>query len=196
MANLTTLLAGYLGFKAGSNVQPTMQEPDFDPNKLGPKETYLTWQAQVRPEKKSFNKRIARTLLVIGVVISLLLAIMGEFMLILVMGSMMFISYVLSNTPPENITYEISNHGIRIDATIYYWHRFRHFFYKNVDGTEMFAIDTVKSIPGRIYLAFTPDNRDRIKEILTSKMTFLENEPTTIMDKAYNKVIDKFNFQN
>jgi hypothetical protein len=190
-----TNITNYLGI---TNIQPkpegTPAVETFSPEKLGPKEVYLAWQGAGRPEKKGFNKKTARTLLVIGVVISLLLAIMGEFWLILVMGSMVFVTFVLSSTPPQSASYEISNHGIKFDEMMYYWHQLKNYFFYTADGTEMLAVSTMEAFPGRLFILINPADKEKINGIMSSRLNFLQEAPKTVIDKAYNSIIDKFNF--
>lgn len=190
-----TFLTNYLGI---TNIQnkPTPEQPieQFDPQKLPPKEVYFVWQSPGRPEKKGFNKRMARTMVVIGVVIALLLAIMGEFWLILVIGSLIFISFVLSNTPPESAAYEISNHGIKFDETMYYWHKLKNYYFYTTQGVEMLAVGTVDTFPGRLFITINPADHEKINGILSTQLSFIQEPPKTVMDKAYDSVIDKFKF--
>jgi hypothetical protein len=175
-----------------SNVEPAETTAAIR-NDLGPKEIYLHWEAQSRAQKKGFNKKMTRTMVVIGAVISLFLAVMGEFFLILVVGSLIFVSYVLSTTPPENVIYEISNHGIMYGEQMFYWDQLRQYFFSYSSEQELLCVDTKASLPGRMFITIRPEDKEKIKEILSRYLTFLKEEPITVMDKAYKSFIDKFN---
>ena len=187
-------IASYFGFATPQQEMQPVSVSNVETEKLGPKEVYFAWETPGRPQKKSANQKLVRTFLVIGIVIALLLAIMGEFFLILVIGSLIFVSFVLSNTPPESVTYEISNHGVTLSGKIYYWAQLKDFFISKSTGTDMFVSDTVERIPGRLYLTYSPNDNEKIMNLLSPKLNFLKEEPTTLMDKAYTSFLDKFNF--
>ena len=186
--------AKFIGIASTKAKEETPRESAFDPSTLGPKEIYLAWEIQGRPDKKTVNKKMSRTLMVVGIVVSLLLAIMGEFFLILVIGSVIFVSYVLSSTPSASSKFEVSSHGVKFDEETYYWQQLKRFFFMDASGTELLAVDTINPLPGRLFIAFRPADRERIMELLASRLPFLKEQPLTAMDKAYSSILDKFNF--
>ncbi len=175
--------------------QPSQETPkiEINPENLGPKEVFLAWETLGRPTKKMRNTRMTRTLTVIGIVIALLLAIMGEFFLILVIGSLIFVSYVLSNTPPEISKFEISSHGVMFDEQMYYWIQLKQFFYTNFGDSEILAIDTKEALPGRIFISFKQEDKQKLHEVISRYLPFLKQEPKSAFDKMYESVLDKFN---
>jgi hypothetical protein len=184
----------YLGITSAKPKVEPAETTILNRDNLGPKEVYLQWEAQSRVHKKGFNKKMTRTMIVIGVVISLFLAVMGEFFLILVIGSIIFVSYVLSTTPPENVIYQISSHGIMYGEQMFYWDQLKQYFFSYSTGQELLCVDTKVSLPGRLFLTTRSEDKEKIKEILSRYLPFLKEEPVTVMDKAYKSFVDKFNF--
>jgi hypothetical protein len=187
-------VTNYLGI---TNVQPKMEQAQttvVNRDGLGPKEVFLQWEAQSRVHKKGLNKKMSRTMIVIGAVISLFLAVMGEFFLILVVGSIIFMSYVLSVTPPENVSYEISNYGIMFGEQMFYWDQLKQYFFSYSSGQELLCVDSKESLPGRVFISIRAGDKDKIKDILSRYLAFLKEEPVTVMDKTYKSFTDKFNF--
>lgn len=166
---------------------------NLDPENLPVKEIYLAWQKEVSVEEKiSVSKRYSRSLITISIVVGLILLIMQQFFVLLILGSIAFFVISLKKVSPENVKYELSNHGIMIDDSMYYWDKLRRFFFLPKGGTEILVVDTTIGFPGRIYLSFNPEDRDKIKEILEKYTHYLESEPRTFLDNAYDKVINKF----
>jgi hypothetical protein len=117
---------------------------------------------------------------------------MQEYFLILVIVSMVFVTQVLSKTPPESVHYEISSYGIMFDENIYYWHRLRRFFFFNSEGNPSIAIDLYDSIPPRIFLTIHEKDSEQIKQILEQRIQFLTSVPETFLDRTYKQVTGKF----
>lgn len=166
---------------------------DIDRENLPPKEIFLTWDYTVSAEnKKWINKRLYRPILIIGIFVGLLLLIMQEFFIMLIIGSIIFFMQALQKMNPENVKYEINNHGILVGDSMYYWNKLRRYFFISRDGNEVLSVDTVLGFPGRIYIYFNSFDKEKIKSILDRYLHFLENEPRTFLDSAYDKVTTKF----
>jgi len=189
-----TDVTNYIGFTNIKPPDPPVEE-EFHPEDQTPKETYLRWEDFSRPHKKPLNHRFARTFVVVGIVLALFLAIMGEFFLILLIASIIFISYALSVTPPDKIKYELSNYGVEVADKLYRWKELRQFFITTRTEREMFAIDTRDRLPGRLFINFDPKNKELILEILSKHLQHIKEEPMNVADKAYYSVMDKLNFE-
>lgn len=175
------------------NVAPV---EEFNPEKLGPKEVYISWETSLSRERTGISKKFTRTFIVIAIVMGLLLAIMQDFILILVIGSVIFVSYVFSKYQLGEVRYEISNHGIMMDNHMYYWHQLSNFFFSARIGGEILVVDTKLGLPGRLFISFSPENKERIQEAVGKHLTFLKVEPKTSFDRAYDSVLSKFNFED
>jgi hypothetical protein len=172
---------------------PEKEQPTFDPKQLGEKKILLTWQAPSRPHLEGRSQKFNRTFLIIGIVIGLLLIAMQEYVLILLVASIIFISNVLSKSVPENVKIELSTHGLAYDSQMYYWHQLKQFFFTESNGSSILNIDTFEVFPGRLFVLFNAEDRDKIREIMEEHITFLENEPKNIFDKTFESVVGKLN---
>jgi hypothetical protein len=160
-----------------------------------PRVVYLTWQALSRPQKKPMHQKTLKTLIIIGAIIGLLLAAMQQFFLIIVILSLIFISYMLSQVPGESIKYELTNEGINYADVFYSWADLRHFFFFTGSELDVIAVDIKDGIPARIYLTLPEGKRDEVKRILGDHIMFLEEEPKSFMDKAYESVLSRINLE-
>lgn len=166
---------------------------DMDRENLPPKEVYFSWEKTFSPEdKKFFSKRFSRAFLIIGIFVGLLLLVMQEFFVILIVGSLIFVIQAMMKMSPENIKYEVSNHGVMIGDDLYYWDKLRRFFFVVRENSENIAIDTIIGFPGRIFLSFDEQDKEKITEVLNRYLHFLEVEPKTFLDNTYDRVIRKF----
>lgn len=189
MPSLLTML----GFGTKMPTETQKEAEDFDPEKLGPKEIYLTWDSLVKAEIKEINKRFSRTFIIIAAVVAVFLLIMQEIGLIFVVAALMFFVSVLNKMPEENVPIEVSNYGFKYDDKIYYWYQLKNFFFKSVKDTEVLAIDTYLYLPGRLFISFDPAKKQEIQDVLMKKISMLTVEPKTLMDKIYDKIVSKMN---
>jgi len=188
---------GFSNFKE-KGMKEASRQKSFDPKELGEKNVFLAWETVSRPEKKLVGAKATRTMTIIGVFVGLLLVIMQEFFLIFLIASVIFISHVLSKAEPEIVKHEISNHGISYNGQLYYWYELKHFFFMQSAGFEILAVDTWNSLPGRLFLVLgeKSKDKDKIKEYLTKYIAFLPEPPHTFLDKTYDAVMGKFNFDD
>lgn len=186
----------FMDFKSREESLGPAKVENLDLEKLPTKEIYLAWQKEVTvDEKVSISKRYSRSLITISIVVGLILLVMQQFFVLLIIGSIAFFVISLKKVSPENVKYELSNHGIMIDDSMYYWNILRRFFFLSEGKNEVLAVDTTVGFPGRIYLSFSPGDRDKIVEILDKYIHYLESEPRTFFDDAYDKVVSKISME-
>lgn len=170
----------------------TTSVPQVDPKSYGEKLVEHTWTAPNRIIKE-MSPKSAKTLIVIAVSVSLLFALMQEFLLIVVIASAGFLYYMLSKSPATEVKHEVSNHGILYAGEqFYYWHELKQFFLKGEAGGTVLCVDTIEKLPGRLFLNIDPADKDKLKEIFSKRLVFLEEEPKGFVDKMYGSAISKF----
>jgi hypothetical protein len=189
-------LKKFLDIKDRAETLGPPKTPDTDVKNLGAKNIYITWEAEIYSGGKTLiSKRFARSSIIIGVFVGILLLIMQEFALILAIGSIVFFLQVYSKMLPQSIRFEISNYGIMIGDNLYPWDKLRRYFFFTRDGNEVIGVDTVLGFPGRIFINFEIKDKEKIKEILDKNLYYLESEPRTFLDNAYDKIMSKFNVE-
>lgn len=186
----------FLGIKTPKDELGPPKAPDFSREQLGEKRVFLRWEAMNRAEKRGLSKKFIRAFTIIGIFVGLLLIAMQEFFVILVIGSMIFVTQALMRVPPEKVVYELSSFGISIDGRLYYWDQLRRYFFIIRDESNVVAVDTVLGVPGRIFLNFEAKDKETIKEVLNRYLHYLEEEPKTFFDDAYSKIVKRFSFDD
>jgi hypothetical protein len=181
--------SSFLGFSLTSNNE---KPAPVDVQNLGDKKILLSWESLSRPHQADFSaNKLTRTFTIIGVVIAFVLIILGEFWLLLVIGSMLFVNYVLSKVPPEKISYTISTHGVSVGGTIYYWADLTDFFFKDTEGSNVVIIGVRGTTLPRIYLTYLAKDREEIHKILAEHLVYLEKEPKSTFDRTYEALMGK-----
>jgi len=165
---------------------------NLDPASYGEKVVLLTWTAPGRVIKELSPKAI-KTIVIIAVSVSLLFALMQEFFLIIVIASAGFLAYMLSKSPTPEVRHEVSTHGVwYAGEQFYYWHELKQFFFKNEGDALILCVDTVERLPGRLFMTINPSDLEKLKEIFSKHLLFLESEPKDFVSKAYSSAISKF----
>ncbi len=152
-----------------SRVAPGMYKPL-------PEEKILVWQAASRPFKKR-NKKYFSTIAIIALLISLILGFAGQLVAITVVISVAFLAYVLSVIPPQDITYQITTYGIRVENNLYYWEELGRYWFTEKYDQEILNIETLR-FPGRITLLLGDQNQQLIDRILSEVLLNQKPEPT------------------
>lgn len=177
-----------------NNIVPTVKprQPNVDIKALGEKKILLSWEADSRPHTADVSEqRMTRTYTVIGVVIALVLIILQEFFLLLLIGSMLFVRYVLAKVPPEKINYTLSTHGITIGPETYYWKELLQYFFLDGVGEHVVAVDIEGAAMPRLFISFHPKDKQAIKEILDQHLIYIETPPKSAFDKTYDNIMSK-----
>jgi len=146
-----------------------------------PEQILLTWQAPSRIFKKRSRQYFA-TIVVIGLLISLILLFAGQFLPIAVVLSVVFLVYILSTVPPSTVNHKISNFGIWVENNLYYWEELGRYWYTEKLGQTLFNFEVAR-FPGRITILLGETSRDELESFL-SQVLVNEKPAPTFFDKA------------
>jgi len=148
------------------------------------------WSAPERPYKPVSNQFFT-TAIAIVVLISIVLALSGEWMLITVLTSFVFAYYVWSMIPPDEIEYSLTSKGIRISGVLYAWNLLTRFWYENKWEYKLLVIDSPTSAPKRLYLVLSNQDFDAIGDIMAKYLLFEKPEATAV-DRMSSWLMNKF----
>jgi hypothetical protein len=165
--------------------------------KYGPNEVLFQWAMAGKINTASFNPKFIRMFMIIGIVLGILLALMQDFVLILVIGSTIFFYYTLHNKySPVEINYEISKYGFKYGSKMYFWGDLGRFFFTKKGDQEILVFDIDEDLIGKLVVLFKAEDREKIFGLLKDKVMYLEAEPRTSIDKFVDFVTSKFNTDN
>lgn len=152
-----------------------------DDSKEEVKETYLTWTSPSR----LFKKRDKEYFTNIGAIVFLLTVILifaREFVLVAAVFSIVFLIYVLSTVPPENVKHQIINLGIESTGHFYRWQELGEFWFESQWGQTMLILRPF--FGPRIVILIIPEDRMKIREIIDKHIPFREQPEKTWVDNA------------
>ena len=159
----------------------------------GPRQEYMSWTSKPKLARTKLNPRTLRSLSIVGIVIGLILALMGEFFLLLLIVSVLFFVTAANKLEANEVRYIISNYGVMLDDVPYYWFNLKHFFMFDQNGEEVLAIDTTLSLPKRLFLSL-PDqvNKEQLTQTLSQHLAQLQQVPNSVFDRTYTDIMNKF----
>jgi hypothetical protein len=141
--------------------------------------TLIEWTAAERAFQKR-DRDYWITAIAILVLVSVILIFIKEFFLIIALVSLLFMYYVLSAVPPGEIRYKITNRGVYMGESHYYWEILEKFWFSNSLSSEMLNFGTVLRFPRAITMVIRPEDREKLKEMIKKKIPLIENSPNLV----------------
>lgn len=157
-----------------------LEIPDHSPYSI---QTLLAWQAPGRPFRKR-KKEFYLSSLLIALFIEIILFLFAQYVLMLVVASLIFVTFALATVPPHNFNYRISTEGITVEDHFFLWQELYDFYFKKRDGTIVLHIRTHALIPGELTLTLDNIHEEKIKSILLSYLPYREFVKPTFMEKS------------
>lgn len=146
-----------------------------------PEQEVFSWIAPSRPFKKR-DRQFFSTVLIIGLLVSLILFFAGQLLPIAVVISVIFLVYVLAVIPPGDVNHRITTYGIHIDKQLYYWEQMGRFWFEKSNGKDVLKVE-VAQFPGRLVMVVDDSNKPIIKEIL-SEVLLQQKPELTVYEKV------------
>lgn len=149
---------------------------------LKEEKTLLSWKSPAR----LFKKKDRDYFTTIGAMVFLFVVILlflKEFLLIAVILSLTFVSYVLASVPPEEIEHKITTRGIETGGVFYPWEELAFFWFSNKWKQEVLHIQTWRGIPGCLLIILADQSREEVKRVLAKNLSFIEHTPKNWLDQ-------------
>jgi hypothetical protein len=141
----------------------------------------LTWTAPARPFQRH-DKQFYTTVFAIAGIISLVLFLAEGIMPVVLIVALIFLYYVLSTVPPENIEYKITTRGVKIAGKLTEWQTLTRFWFGKRSGSDILVLETFL-IPGRIEIVINPGIKDDLKKEISAYIPY-EEVPASGLDKV------------
>ncbi len=141
----------------------------------------IVWVAPSRPFKRRDKQFYVTTISIAGMVCLILFLAEGAMPVILII-SLIFLYYVMSTVPPEDIEYKITNKGIKVAGRLTEWQFFGRFWFGRRFDSELLILET-KAIPNRMELVVKSEIKSEIEKNLKDYLVNEEITPSNL-DKA------------
>ncbi len=170
---------------------PQATEPSH-PSEL---RTLLSWTAPGRPFRKR-TKQYFLTSLLIMLLIEIILFLFSQYVLMVVVVSLVFVAFALAIVPPINFIYKISTEGITIQDHFFLWQELYDFYFKKIEGIKVLHIRTHAFIPGVLAIPLGDLDEEHIKTVLIRYLPFRETVQETFTEKAGDWLSRNFPLEN
>ena len=157
---------------------------DYDYNSPAIK-TLLSWKGNGRPFH-NHGKEYYINASLIAMISEVLLFLFSQYVLMLVIISMLFVVFALAVVPPHTVNYRISTEGIAIDDYFYLWQELYDFYFKHINGEDILHIRTKDEYASDITVLLGDIPKDYIKALLIKYLPYREIVPLSFMEKSGN----------
>ncbi|MCL4387427.1 hypothetical protein M1307_03475 [Patescibacteria group bacterium] len=145
--------------------------------------TLLAWKAPGRPFRKRTKHYYVNTIL-ISIVIEIILFLFSQYLLMLIVASLVFVSFALASVPPYDFDYKISTEGIKVEDHFFLWQELYDFYFKRHDGIDILHIRTHAFIPGELTITLGDIHKEQIKSVMLPYLPYREFVKPTFMEKS------------
>jgi predicted DNA binding CopG/RHH family protein len=153
--------------------------------------TILEWSAPGRPFRKK-GKQYYLTALLIMLFVEVILFLFSEYILMLVVLSIVFVAFALATIAPGNFKYRISTEGITIEDHFFLWQELYDFYFKKREGVDVIHIRTHSFIPGELTITLGDHDLEKVKAALLPYLPYREYIKPTFMEKSSNWLTHNF----
>lgn len=145
--------------------------------------TILEWTAPGRPFRRR-GKQYYLTSLLIMLFVEIILFLFAQYLLMLVVLSLVFVAFALNTVAPSNFKYRISTEGITIEDHFFLWQELYDFYFKKREGVDVVHIRTKAFLPGELTITLGNTDKEHMKAALLSFLPYREVVKPTFMEKS------------
>lgn len=145
------------------------------------KEVYLTWSSPSR----LFKRRDREYFTNVGAIVFLLIIILvfaREFLLIAAVVSIVFLIYVLSTVPPEQVEHRITNLGIESAGHFYRWEQLAEFWFEEQWGQILLKLRPM--LGPHVIILLADQDKAHVRELVAKHIPFRQQPEKTWVDNA------------
>lgn len=167
--------------------------PDNESESRHPYEvkTLLSWNAPGRPFRKRGKEYYVSSLLIV-LLIEIILFLFSQYLLMLVVLSLLFVAFALVTVPPHNTSYKISTEGLTVEDYFYLWQELYDFYFKKRDGIDILHVRTKAFFPGELTITLGDIEKDKVKSVLLLYLPYREVIRKTFMEKGGDWISKNF----
>lgn len=158
------------------------QLDSHEPYRYHDVKTILSWHAPGRPFKKR-KREFYLTAVLIALLVSVISFLFSQYLLIVVVWSLVLVGFALAAIPPRNFHYKISTEGVTIEDHFYLWQELYDFYFRRISGVDTLHIRTESYFPGEVIITLGDLHRDQVKRALLPFLPYREFVRPTSTEK-------------
>jgi hypothetical protein len=148
--------------------------------------TLIEWKAPVRAFKK-MGREYFTTLGAFAFFLSVVLLLVNDWLLVIVIVALMFVTYVMGTIPPGEVEHKITNRGAKVGEKTYEWPFLTRFWFTEKWGQKILNIETMLVFPQRLIFLLGSVSEEKMKKILSEYLPLEEPEKTWV-DKTSQRI--------
>lgn len=151
-------------------------------------EVYHSWSSPSRLFKKR-DREYFTNIAAIVFLLSIILVFAREFLLIAAVLSIVFLIYVLSTVPPEEVSHRITNLGIESVGHFYRWETLGDFWFEEQWGQTMLVLRPY--LAPRVIILLGEKDRENVRGLIAKHIPYREQPDRTWVDNAAHWLTNK-----
>ena len=173
-----------------------MPEEEKENSQSAQDQTYpLEWTAPGRPFKKR-SKQFYLTSLLIMLLVEVILFLFSQYLLMVVVISLVFVGFILATIPPKDFKYRISGEGVMIEDGFFIWQELYDFYFKDRDGVKTLHLGTHSFLPGELIVTLGDMDEEKVKQALLPFLPYREYVKPTFVEKSADWLSKNFPLEN
>ena len=145
--------------------------------------TFLEWHAPGRPFVEHSSGYFVNIFL-ITMALQIILFLFAQYLLMLVVLSLVFLTFAMSIVPPHTFYYKITTEGIRVEDYFFIWEELYDFFFLQHNGKDVLYLTTKQFYPGELKIMLGDIPTDAIKAVLLQYLPYREYVKPTSLERA------------
>jgi hypothetical protein len=145
--------------------------------------TLLSWHAPGRPFVKR-SKEYFVNIILIMLAIEVILFLFSQYMLMMVVGSLVFLAYAMATVPPHDFHYKITSEGILVEDHFFLWQELYDFYFLRKEGKDVLHVRTKAYFPGELVIVLGDMSKDHVRSIMLPYLPYREYVKPTFMDRS------------
>lgn len=146
--------------------------------------TLLSWHAPGRPFRRKGKEYFVNVLLIM-LALEVVLFLFGQYLLMAVILSFVFVAFALSIVKPHDFYYRVSTEGIMIEDHFFLWQELYDFYFKRTaQGEDVLHVRTKAYIPGELTIVLGQIHKEHLRSLLVQFLPFREYVKPTWTEKS------------
>jgi hypothetical protein len=145
--------------------------------------TILAWHASGRPFRQRTFEFFLNSFLIM-IALEIILFLFSQYILMLVVFSLVFLSFALAVVPPQPFYYKITTEGVRVEDHVFIWEELYDFYFMKQHDQNILYIRTKSFFPGELILTLGDIPLNQVKNALFPYLPYREYVKPTFVDQA------------
>jgi hypothetical protein len=145
--------------------------------------TLLSWHAPGRPFVQRGREYFVNIILIM-LALEVILFLFSQYMLMMVVASLVFLAYALATVPPHDFHYKITSEGILVEDHFFLWQELYDFYFTRRETVDILHVRTKAYFPGELVIVLGELHKDQVRMVLIPYLPYREYVKPTFMEKS------------